>query len=104
MIPNKNQKIISIETIQKTVAEHYKMSVNELKQKKRTRTIAFPRQIAMYISRQLTDFSLPQIGEKFGGRDHTTVIHAFEKISEMKEHDPFVEKSINEIINKIKST
>lgn len=104
MLPNKNQKIISIETIQKIVAEHYKMSVNELKQKKRTRTIAFPRQIAMYLSRQLTDSSLPQIGEKFGGRDHTTVLHAFDKISEMKEHDPFVEKSINEIISKIKST
>jgi chromosomal replication initiator protein len=104
MIPNKNQRIITIETIQKIVAEHYKMSVNELKQKKRTRTIAFPRQIAMYLSRQLTDCSLPQIGEKFGGRDHTTVIHAFDKISEMKEQDPFVEKSINEIISKIKST
>jgi chromosomal replication initiator protein len=104
MIPQKNQKIISFELIQKTVAEHYKMSVLEFKQKKRTRTVAFPRQIAMYLCREMTDLSLPQIGEKFGGRDHTTVIHACEKIGDLRKRDPLVEQSITDIITKIKSS
>lgn len=103
MIPQKNQKMISFDQIQKAVADHYKMSVQEFKQKKRTRTVAFPRQIAMYLCRELTDLSLPQIGDKFGGRDHTTVIHAHDKIEELRERDPLVEKSINDIIAKIKS-
>lgn len=104
MIPQKNQKLISLDMIQKSVAEHYKMSVQEFKQKKRTRTIAFPRQIAMFLCREMTDLSLEQIGDKFGGRDHTTVIHACEKISELKKMNPLVEKSINDIISKIKSS
>ncbi|NBJ15772.1 MAG: chromosomal replication initiator protein DnaA [Dehalobacter sp. 4CP] len=104
MIPQKNQKLISLDMIQKSVAEHYKMSIQEFKQKKRTRTIAFPRQIAMFLCREMTDLSLEQIGDKFGGRDHTTVIHACEKISELKKNDPLVEKSINDIISKIKSS
>ncbi|UWG97264.1 chromosomal replication initiator protein DnaA [Dehalobacter sp. DCM] len=104
MIPQKNQKVISLEVIQKNVADHYKMSIQEFKQKKRTRTIAFPRQIAMYLCRELTDLSLEQIGDKFGGRDHTTVIHACDKIGDLKKNDPSVEKSINEIISKIKSS
>ncbi len=103
MIPQKNQKIISLEIIQKIVAEHYKMSVQEFKQKKRTRVVAFPRQIAMYLCRELTDLSLPQIGEKFGGRDHTTVLHAYDKIKDLVKKDPSVEKSINDIIAKIKA-
>lgn len=103
MIPPKNQKTISLEVIQKAVADHYKMSVQEFKQKKRTRIVAFPRQIAMYLCRNLTDLSLPQIGEKFGGRDHTTVIHACDKINELIKNDPAVEKSINDIIAKIKA-
>lgn len=101
MLPQKNQKIITLEIIQKIVAEHYKMSVQEFKQKKRTRVVAFPRQIAMYLSRELTDLSLLQIGEKFGGRDHTTVLHACDKISELRKKDPFTEKSISDIIAKI---
>jgi len=104
MIPQKNQKIISIDIIQKAVAEQYKISIQEFKMKKRTRTVSFPRQIAMYLCRELTDLSLPNIGEKFGGRDHTTVMHACEKISELKKNDPLVEKSINDIIAKIKSS
>jgi chromosomal replication initiator protein len=103
MLPQKNQKIITLDMIQKAVAEHYKMSVQELKMKKRTRTVSFPRQIAMYLCRELTDLSLLQIGEEFGGRDHTTVIHAFDKINELKNKDPLVEKSINDIITKLKS-
>ena len=59
------------------------LNLEDFKAKKRTKSIAFPRQIAMYLSRELTDFSLPKIGEEFGGRDHTTVIHAHEKISKL---------------------
>lgn len=103
MIPPKNQKTISVELIQKIVAEQYKMTIQEFKLKKRTRSVSFPRQIAMYLCRELTDLSLPQIGEKFGGRDHTTVMHAHDKIIQMRKSDPFIEKSISEIITKIKA-
>ena len=61
---------------------YYNLRIEDLKSQRRTRNIAYPRQIAMYLSRKLTDMSLPKIGEEFGGRDHTTVIHAYEKISE----------------------
>ena len=69
-------KIITIEKIQKVTAEHFALRVDELKAKKRTKNVALPRQIAMYLARELTDSSLPKIGEEFGGRDHTTVMHA----------------------------
>ena len=71
---------ITIQSIQEEVARHYQLEVRDLKIKKRTRAVAYPRQIAMYLCRELTDNSLPKIGEEFGGRDHTTVIHACEKI------------------------
>ncbi|MFA6807589.1 MAG: chromosomal replication initiator protein DnaA [Eubacteriales bacterium] len=103
MIPQENFKTISIDLIQKIVADQYKMPVQELKMKKRTRSVAYPRQIAMYLCRQLTDCSLPQIGEQFGGRDHTTVIHACYKITNLKETDPTVERSLTDLVNKIKS-
>jgi len=103
MIPQKNQKVITVDMIQQAVADQYRLNIQELKQKKRTRAVAFPRQVAMYLCRELTDMSLPQIGEKFGGRDHTTVLHAHDKISELRRSDPFLEKSINEIIAKLKS-
>ncbi|NLL53141.1 MAG: chromosomal replication initiator protein DnaA [Peptococcaceae bacterium] len=103
MLPQKSQKIITVEMIQKVVADHYKLTVQEFKMRKRTRSVTFPRQIAMYLCRELTDLSLLQIGEEFGGRDHTTVIHACDKINELKNKDPLVEKSINDIIIKLKS-
>ncbi|NHW17238.1 helix-turn-helix domain-containing protein, partial [Escherichia coli] len=67
------------------------------KAKKRTKSVAFPRQIAMYLSRELTDFSLPKIGEEFGGRDHTTVIHAHEKISKLLDTDPQLQRQLKQI-------
>jgi hypothetical protein len=70
--------------------------------KKRTKSVAFPRQIAMYLSRELTDFSLPKIGEEFGGRDHTTVIHAHEKISKLVQTDTDLQKQIKEISESLK--
>lgn len=79
IIPSSKPKVITIEGIQEIIAERYNIRIEDFAAKKRTKSIAFPRQIAMYLSRELTDFSLPKIGEEFGGRDHTTVIHAHEK-------------------------
>ena len=93
---------IDVNLIKSTVAEYFNIKVEEFESKKRTRQIAYPRQIAMYISREMTDLSLPKIGEEFGGRDHTTVIHAYEKISsEIKESYEFKSK-IEGIMKEIK--
>jgi chromosomal replication initiator protein len=70
-----------VENIQKTVADYYKIKVADMYSKKRPASIARPRQIAMYLAKELTQKSLPEIGELFGGRDHTTVLHAVRKIS-----------------------
>lgn len=80
-------KLITIENIQKTVAEYAQIRLSDLLSKRRTRSIARPRQLAMALSRELTNRSLPEIGEAFGGRDHTTVMHACRKINELKETD-----------------
>jgi chromosomal replication initiator protein len=78
-------RMVSIENIQKTVADFYKIKVADMYSKKRTRNLARPRQIAMALSKELTNQSLPEIGESFGGRDHTTVIHACRKVAELRE-------------------
>ena len=75
---------ISIENIQKTVADYYKIKVSEMYSKKRSRNVARPRQIAMALAKELTQLSLPDIGEAFGGRDHTTVLHACRKIADLR--------------------
>lgn len=90
---------ISIENIQKTVADYYKMKVSEMYSKKRTRIVARPRQMAMAIAKELTTLSLPDIGEAFGGRDHTTVLHGFRKINELRVSDPIVNRDFNALIH-----
>lgn len=90
-----------IQKIQKVVAEHYNVSVEDLKSKKRVATIAFPRQIAIYLSRQLTDESFPRIGIEFGGRDHSTVIHSVDKIAKERKSNKQLDNIINEIIKKL---
>lgn len=87
-----------IQKIQRVVAEYYNVTVEDLKSKKRVATIAFPRQIAIYLSRQLTDESFPRIGMEFGGRDHSTVIHSCDKI----EKEVKINKQLENIINEIK--
>lgn len=82
-----HQKLVTLESIQKTVAEYYKVRVSDLLSKKRTRSIARPRQLAMALAKELTSHSLPEIGTAFGGRDHTTVLHACRKIVELREAD-----------------
>lgn len=102
IIPSSKPRIITILDIQKVVGEHYSIKLDDFKAKKRTKSVAFPRQIAMYLSRELTDFSLPKIGEEFGGRDHTTVIHAHEKISKLIQSDTQLQKQIKEIHQTLK--
>ena len=85
-------KQVSIENIQKTVAEYYKMRVADLLSKRRNRSVARPRQLAMTLAKELTNHSLPEIGDAFGGRDHTTVIHACRKIAELRK----IEDRLNE--------
>jgi chromosomal replication initiator protein len=91
----------SIPLIQKMVAEFFNVEVEDLKAQRRTKSITYPRQIAMYLVRELTDFSLPKIGEEFGGRDHTTVIHSYEKIQELIKTDPEVDRIIKDLIHKL---
>ncbi len=102
IIPSSKPKVITIHDIQKLVGEEYNIKLDDFKAKKRTKSVAFPRQIAMYLSRELTDSSLPKIGEEFGGRDHTTVIHAHEKISKLLLTDSQLEKKIQEIKSLLK--
>ncbi len=81
IISGKVNKEINVDLIKEKVSQYYNIKISDFNLKKRTREIAFPRQVAMYLSRELTDLSLPKIGESFGGKDHTTVMHAHEKIS-----------------------
>ncbi len=80
-------KLVSIDNIQRVVAEYYKIKIADLLSKRRSRSVARPRQVAMALSKELTNHSLPEIGDAFGGRDHTTVLHACRKISELRETD-----------------
>lgn len=101
ILPASRPRQVTVSLIQLTVAEHYNVAVEDFKLRKRTRSIAFPRQVAMYLARELTDLSLPKIGEEFGGRDHTTVIHACEKIANDMSHDQALANTIQLLMNKI---
>ncbi|WP_059050451.1 chromosomal replication initiator protein DnaA [Paenibacillus senegalimassiliensis] len=103
IIPSSRPKMITIQDIQQRVGDYYNLKLDDFKARKRTKAIAFPRQIAMYLARELTDFSLPKIGDAFGGRDHTTVIHAHEKITQQLKIDQELFKIVNNITEKIKS-
>ncbi|TCP22152.1 chromosomal replication initiator protein DnaA [Scopulibacillus darangshiensis] len=103
IIPSSKPKVITIKDIQMVIGEEYNVKLEDFAAKKRTKSIAFPRQIAMYLSRELTDYSLPKIGEEFGGRDHTTVIHAHEKISKLLSSDRELQKSIQDITEQLKA-
>jgi len=91
---------ITIDAIQKTVAENFAMRVSELKQKNNSRAVVVPRQIAMYLAKNLTEASLPEIGRQFGGKHHTTVMHSIAKIDELRRSD----KDLNRTINKLQET
>ncbi len=91
-------KQVTIENIQKTVASYYKIRVSDLLSKRRTRSITRPRQIAMALAKELSNYSLPEIGDAFGGRDHTTVIHACRKIAELRNSDSLVEEDYQNLL------
>src|SRR5204863_2992165 len=93
---------VSIENIQQTVSERFNLPIDELVGDKRSQNIVYPRQVAMYLSRELTDSSLPKIGRQFGGRDHTTVIHATSKIARMIREDRDVYNLVQELTKRIK--
>ena len=97
------QRMISLENIQKTVAEYYKIRVSDIRSKKRTRRITRPRQIAMTLSKELTNHSLPEIGDAFGGRDHTTVIHAVKKVAELKRDNPQLNEDYENLLKILSS-
>ena len=92
---------INIPNIKKVVAENYNINLTKMDSKKRTQNIVLPRQIAMYLSREMTDSSLPVIGDAFGGRDHTTVMHAHNKITEKIEENQEFRKTISKLQKKI---
>jgi len=93
------EKIISIEMVQKTVAEFYSISLAELRSKRRTKNLVLPRQVAMYLSRKLTKMSLPEVGNAFGGKDHTTVMHSCRKIEKVLSVDNSLKSATEKLIS-----
>ncbi len=95
-------KLITIDFIQRCVVEEFGISLQDLKTKRRNKQVVFPRQIAMYLSRELTELSLPEIGELFGGKDHTTVLHSCKKIKDDLSKNPELKERIDKVIQVIK--
>ena len=96
-------KLVTIENIQKVVAEYYKVKISDLHSKRRSRSIARPRQVAMAMAKELTNHSLPEIGESFGGRDHTTVLHACRKIRELSETNNDIKEDLKQLRRTLKA-
>lgn len=96
-----NHQIVSVENIQKTTAQYYNVKLSELLGKSRKRTIVRPRQLAMYLAKDLTNKSYPEIGELFGGRDHTTVLHAYRKITDILSENNDLDEDRQKIVNKL---
>ncbi|MFD2165799.1 chromosomal replication initiator protein DnaA [Thalassotalea euphylliae] len=96
-------KLVTIDNIQKTVAEYYKIKVADLLSKRRSRSVARPRQIAMALSKELTNHSLPEIGDAFGGRDHTTVLHACRKVKALREETHDIKEDYSNLIRTLSS-
>ena len=94
---------ISIENIQKTVADYYKIRVSDMHSKKRSRAVARPRQVAMALAKELTQLSLPEIGSNFGGRDHTTVLHACRQISKLRDTVPEISRDVNFLLQVLRN-
>ena len=98
-----NSRKITIDEIQKKVVEHYNIKLSDMHSPRRSRSVARPRQVAMYLAKSITTRSLPEIGRKFGGRDHTTVIHAIKTIEEILVNDPSLAEDI-ELLTRILQT
>ena len=96
-------KQVSISNIQRVVGEYYKVKVAEFTSKRRSRSVARPRQIAMALAKELTNHSLPEIGDAFGGRDHTTVLHACRKVAELREDNATINEEYEELLRSLSS-
>jgi len=94
---------ISVDNIQKTVADYYKVRITDMHSKKRSRAVARPRQVAMALAKELTQLSLPEIGSNFGGRDHTTVLHACRQIAKLRESLPDLNHDVNFLLQVLRS-
>ncbi|UCF30921.1 MAG: chromosomal replication initiator protein DnaA [bacterium] len=100
---DQKRKIITVEDIKRKVASKYNIKVSDIKSKKKNKTFILPRHIAMYLTRQLTDLSLPEIGRSFGGRDHTTIIHAINKVEKMLSDSPEFADNVNRLTKEIEN-
>jgi len=96
------EKAVTIEQIQKFVAEYYQLKLAELKSRNNSKSVAMPRQVAMYLCKQLTNASLPEIGRSFGGKHHSTVIHSIKKVEEMRSNDPTFSSQIGNLLDSLK--
>jgi chromosomal replication initiator protein len=97
LIKEKEDKVLTIDEIQKAVSSYYDIKFSDLKSKKRHRNIALPRQVAMYMAREFGGFSFPEIGSSFGGKDHSTAIHACRKIERELNDDPEIRQALRSL-------
>ena len=102
-IQKEEDKKISIEYIQKIVARYFNIQISDVHAKKKVKSVSFPRQIAMYLTRELTDYSFPEIGDKFWGRGHATVIHACSKVRNRLKEDVEIKKLVEKLISEVKN-
>jgi chromosomal replication initiator protein len=91
-------RLVTIENIQKTVADYYKLRIADLLSKRRSRSVARPRQVAMALAKELTTHSLPEIGDGFGGRDHTTVMHACKRVRELRDSEQRLQEDYSNLL------
>ena len=96
-----HDRLISIDNIQKTISDYYNVPLTDLLSKSRSRSIARPRQVAMSLAKELTEKSLPEIGKAFGGRDHTTVIHACKKVKELRDTDSRTNEDYKSLLRRL---
>jgi len=101
-MPDEVVELVCRNMIQKIVSEYFGLSYKDLRGKRRTKAVAFPRQVAMYLSRELTEYSTTEVGAEFGGRDHTTVMHACQKIEDRMKLDPNIEPTLQTLLKRIK--
>jgi chromosomal replication initiator protein len=103
ILPSRASRPITLAEIQRSVARRYAVTVEDLKADSRVRRLAFPRQVAMYLCREMTSHSLPKIGEEFGGRDHTTVMHACEKIGRERRTEPELAETLRLLVSELQT-
>ncbi|MDQ7828914.1 MAG: chromosomal replication initiator protein DnaA [Armatimonadota bacterium] len=101
LLPASRPSAVTIQAIQQAVADYFGIRLEEMRAKRRTKAVAFPRQVAMYLARELTDASLPRIGEAFGGRDHTTVMHACDRVKHALQQDPHLAASLKRLTERL---